>query len=270
MRTGPKLLLGAAGGIALVTVASRAVGAVRVAVLPRTLGTPDSMLAQFDFWDRRYEGRRLFSGLLGTFFLVLVAVGGGVVNARFGGSAVPYGALVVAPALMVAAIILFMGAVSGAHLNPAVTIALAAFRGFSWKKVLPYSVAQFLGAFLAALVVRWNYTEALNKVDPGLTIKTQGVFSTLPGNGSMDLGVDMWGGFRDQIIGTAILMFVILAITVAISLASPKGQALRALQNAEKYSYRYSKLPEDADPAERERAAALMDRWTARAEAVAR
>jgi glycerol uptake facilitator protein len=105
------------------------------------------------------------------------------------------------------------GRMTGAHLNPAVTIALAAFRGFSWKKVLPYAVAQFLGAFLAALVVRWNYTEALHKVDPGLTIKTQGVFSTLPGNGSMDLGVHLWGGFRDQIIGTAILMMVILAIT---------------------------------------------------------
>jgi glycerol uptake facilitator protein len=105
------------------------------------------------------------------------------------------------------------GRMTGAHLNPAVTIALAAFRGFSWKKVLPYSISQFLGAFLAALVVRWNYTEALHKVDPGLTIKTQGVFSTLPGNGSLDLGVHMWGGFRDQIIGTAILMMVILAIT---------------------------------------------------------
>jgi glycerol uptake facilitator protein len=103
------------------------------------------------------------------------------------------------------------GRMTGAHLNPAVTIALAAFRGFSWKKVLPYSAAQFLGAFLAALVVRWNYTEALHKVDPGLTIKTQGVFSTLPGNGA-DIGVHMWGGFRDQIIGTAILMFLILAI----------------------------------------------------------
>jgi glycerol uptake facilitator protein len=92
-----------------------------------------------------------------------------------------------------------------------VTIALAAFRGFSWRKVLPYSVAQFFGAFLAALVVRWNYTEVLHKVDPGLTIKTQGVFSTLPGNGAV-VGVHLWDGFRDQIIGTAILMFLILAI----------------------------------------------------------
>jgi glycerol uptake facilitator len=101
---------------------------------------------------------------------------------------------------------------SGAHINPAVTIAFAAFRGFSWKKVAPYVVAQFLGAFVAALIVRWNYTEALHHFDPGLTIKSQLVFSTLPGNGSTDLGVGLWGGFRDQIIGTAILMFLILAI----------------------------------------------------------
>src|SRR6478735_6781589 len=100
---------------------------------------------------------------------------------------------------------------SGAHLNPAVTIALAVFKGFSWRKVAPYALAQFLGAFVAALLVRWNYTEVLNAKDPGLTIKTQGVFSTLPGNGTLPVGD--WGAFRDQIIGTAILLFVILALT---------------------------------------------------------
>jgi glycerol uptake facilitator protein len=100
--------------------------------------------------------------------------------------------------------------VSGAHLNPAVTLAFAVFKGFSWRKVLPYSLAQTLGAFVAALIVRWNYTEVLAKADPGHTIKTQGVFSTLPGNGTFP--VHEWGAFRDQIIGTAILMFMIVAI----------------------------------------------------------
>lgn len=103
--------------------------------------------------------------------------------------------------------------ISGAHLNPAVTIALAAFRGFSWRKVAPYAVAQTLGAFVAALLVRWNYSEVLNKVDPGHTVKTQGVFSTLPGNGTLPVGD--WGALRDQVIGTAILLFLILAITDA-------------------------------------------------------
>src|SRR5690349_10252721 len=102
------------------------------------------------------------------------------------------------------------GRISGAHLNPAVTVALAAFAGFSWRKVIPYSLAQTLGAFVAALLVRWNYTEVLHKFDPGLTIKSQGVFSTLPGNGAAP--VHEWGAFRDQVIGTAILLFMILAI----------------------------------------------------------
>jgi glycerol uptake facilitator protein len=105
------------------------------------------------------------------------------------------------------------GRLSGAHLNPAVTLALAIFKGFEWRKVAPYMLAQFLGAFVAALIVRWNYTEVLHAADPGLTIKTQGVFSTLPGNGTLPVGE--WGALRDQIIGTAILLFLIFAITDA-------------------------------------------------------
>jgi glycerol uptake facilitator protein len=106
------------------------------------------------------------------------------------------------------------GRISGAHLNPAVTVALAVFKGFPWRKVGPYSLAQFLGAFVAALIVRWNYTEALATFDPGSTQKSQGVFSTLPNTA---LGVSEWGAFRDQIIGTAILLFLILAVTDVLS-----------------------------------------------------
>ncbi|MEO3823950.1 MIP/aquaporin family protein [Actinomadura sp. B10D3] len=101
--------------------------------------------------------------------------------------------------------------ISGGHINPAVTLALAVFKGFPWRKVIPFWFAQFLGAFVAALLVRWNYTEVLHKFDPGLTIKSQLVFSTLPGNGA--LPVHTWGAFRDQIIGTAILLFLVLALT---------------------------------------------------------
>src|SRR5256885_2088252 len=132
---------------------SRPDGVRHAEVALRSMGQPNSVAGAFDFWDDKYEGRRLFSELLGTFFLVLVAVGGGMVSARFGGNAVPYGAKVVAPALMVAAIILFMGTVSGAHLNPAVSVAFAARGDFPWKRVPAYIVAQFLGAALATLLL---------------------------------------------------------------------------------------------------------------------
>ncbi|GAA4226180.1 MIP/aquaporin family protein [Actinomadura meridiana] len=101
--------------------------------------------------------------------------------------------------------------ISGGHINPAVTFALAVFKGFPWRKVLPFWFAQVLGAFVAALIVRWNYSEILQKFDPGLTQKTHLVFSTMPGNGTLPIGT--WGAFRDQVIGTAILLFLVLALT---------------------------------------------------------
>jgi aquaporin Z len=106
-----------------------------------------------DFISDRNEWRRLFSELLGTFFLVLVAAGGGMVNARFGGDVIAPAALVTAPALMVGAIILFMGTVSGAHLNPGVTLAFAMRGDFPWRRVPGYIVAHFAGACLAALLL---------------------------------------------------------------------------------------------------------------------
>ncbi len=119
----------------------------------RSIGQPNAAARQFDFWDESYEWRRLFSEVFGTFLLVLVAVGGGQVNARFGGHVIPGPALVVAPALMVMAIILFMGAVSGAHLNPAVSMAFAIRGNFPWKRVPAYIVAQLAGAVLATLAL---------------------------------------------------------------------------------------------------------------------
>lgn len=101
-----------------------------------------------DFDDPALEWRRLFSELLGTFFLVLVAAGAGMVDTRFPGS-VPGPVQVVVPGLMVLAIILFMGAVSGAHLNPAVTLAFALRGDFPWRRVPGYIVIQLIAAALA-------------------------------------------------------------------------------------------------------------------------
>ncbi|HEY6276399.1 MAG TPA: aquaporin [Streptosporangiaceae bacterium] len=162
----------------------------------RSIGLPNAVAREFDFWNDRYEGRRLFSELLGTFLLVLVAVGGGMVNARFGGNAVPYGARVVAPALMVAAIILFMGTVSGAHLNPAVSIAFAARGDFPWKRVPAYVITQFVGACLATLLL-W-----------ALIGKQGSAGLTLPGSGISTTTAFLWEmvlttGLVSVILGTA-------------------------------------------------------------------
>ncbi len=124
-----------------------------VEVALRTFGQPNAVAHQFDFWDESYEWRRVFSELFGTFLLVTVAVGGGMVNARFGGDAVPAAARAVAPALMVMAVIFFMGGVSGAHLNPAVSLAFALRGDFPWRRVPLYIAAQFAGAVLATLLL---------------------------------------------------------------------------------------------------------------------
>src|SRR5262245_14164895 len=106
-----------------------------------------------DFQNPKQEWRRLFSELLGTFFLVLVAAGGGMMGQAFPDT-ISRQAAVTAPALMVMAIILFMGKVSGAHLNPAVSLAFAARGDFPWWRVPGYIVVQLAGATLAALFLQ--------------------------------------------------------------------------------------------------------------------
>jgi glycerol uptake facilitator protein len=158
--------------------------------------------------------RRTLVGELAAEFagtLILILFGVGVVAQVVAGGIGDHDSIAWAWGLGVVLGVYVAARVSGAHLNPAVTVALAVFRGFSWRKVLPYAVAQTLGAFVAALLVRWNYTEVIGAFDPNHTVKSQGIFSTLPGNGALPVGT--WGAFRDQIIGTAILLFLILAIT---------------------------------------------------------
>ena len=149
-----------------------------------------------NFDNPRLEWRRLFSEILGTFLLVLVGAGGGVVNAVSNG-AISRAAAVTAPGLMVLAIILFMGAISGAHLNPAVSIAFAARGDFPWLRVPGYIIAQLVGSTLAVLLLRaiFGNVGMLGATEPGPGISdwqallvefvlTAGLVSTILGTAS--------------------------------------------------------------------------------------
>ena len=148
-----------------------------------------------DFFDPSLEWRRVFAETWGTFLLVLVAAGGGVIAAMSGGR-VTLGMMVVAPGIMVMAIIYFMGAVSGAHLNPAVTLAFAVRRNFPWKRVPGYIVGQVIGGIGAAVFLRAMFG----------TVGALG--ATLPGSGvtsgkALAMEVVLTAGLVNIILGTA-------------------------------------------------------------------
>jgi aquaporin Z len=148
-----------------------------------------------EFDDPRLEYRRLFSELLGTFFLVFVAAGGGLLHAE---GQISLSAAVVAPGLMVMAVILFMGAVSGAHLNPAVSVAFALRGDFPWKRVPGYVAAQLLGATLGCLFLVAVFGNVRH------------VGATLPGSGYRE-----WQAFLMEVALTAALVSVILGTASA-------------------------------------------------------
>ena len=124
-----------------------------------------------------------------------------------------YWGVCIAWGLAVAIAIYTTGSVSGCHANPAVTLALAVFRGFSWRKVVPYCLAQIVGGFLGAAIVytlfspvidHFNTVNQLTRASGGAA----GVFFTHPG-----LAITPMHAFSDQIILTAFLIFGIFAVT---------------------------------------------------------
>ena len=155
----------------------------------------------------------LLAEFLGT--MVLILFGDGVVAmVQLFGHHLPgeivnggYTNITLAWGLAVTMGIYIAGRISGAHLNPAVTLTLAALRGFPWRKVIPYSIAQIAGAFVAAALVFWNYHPAFLAADPNLD-HTAGVFTTFPAFPEIPSA-----GLLDQVIGTALLLLMIFAVT---------------------------------------------------------
>jgi glycerol uptake facilitator protein len=153
--------------------------------------------------------QRLSHELLAEFFgtMVLILFGNGVVAMVVLFDKGGYTNITLAWGLGVTMGIYIAGKITGAHLNPAVTLALAVFRGFPWRKVLPYSLVQIAGAFVASALVYWNYRPQFLTVDPTLE-RTAGVFTTFPA-----FPLQPTAGLLDQTIGTALLLLMIFAIT---------------------------------------------------------
>jgi MIP family channel proteins len=175
---------------------------------------------------RRGVGREMLAEFLGTFVLIVFGVGvvaQTVLSRNAAGS--PLG-INVAWGLAVTMGCYVSAGVSGAHLNPAVTLAAAAHRGFPWSKVLPYVAAQMTGAFVASLVVFVTYHEALAAFDGGVrhvtgALGTAGIWATYP----QAFLSAFPGGFLDQVVGTALLVAVIFGITDARNAPPPPGAA---------------------------------------------
>ncbi len=162
----------------------------------------------------------LLAEFIGTFVLILVGDGVVAMVALFG-AGVPgeivrggFTNITIGWGIAVAMATWLAGRTSGAHLNPAVSIALAVYRDFPWRKVGPYCLAQTCGAFVASALVYWNYQPAFQSLDPGLE-RTANVFTTFP------------AGLLDQTIGTALFLMLFLVVTdQSLELPGAHGTAL--------------------------------------------
>ena len=160
----------------------------------------------------RGTSREAAAEFLGTFILIVFGVGVVAQAVLSRSTAGSYLAINLGWGLGVMLGVYAAAGVSGAHLNPAVTIAVALTRGFPWSKVAPYVVAQMAGAFAASAVVFLTYREAFDAFDGGLrqvtgAQGTAGIFATYP-----QPFLSTLGGFVDQVVGTALLMVTIFAV----------------------------------------------------------
>lgn len=170
--------------------------------------------------------RELLAEFLGTFVLIVFGVGVVAQVLLSRNTAGTYLSINIAWGLAVTMGCYVAAGVTGAHLNPAVTVALAIHRRLPWNKVLPYATAQVAGAFVASAVVFLVYHEALGAFDGGVRQVvgpqgTAGIWATYP----QPFLSNVSGGFIDQVVGTALLVGVIFGITDSRNSPPPAGLA---------------------------------------------
>lgn len=151
--------------------------------------------------------RAYLAEFVGTFILVLIGDGSVAQYVIGGGNAGHYLSVNLAWGIALLFGIHFAGGVSGGHLNPAVSLSLAAFGRFEWYKLPGYFIAQISGAFAAAWVVFVVYYPWFDLQDPE-RVTTQGIFATYPNE-----QIPNWCGFANEIVGTALLVSGIFAVS---------------------------------------------------------
>ncbi|MEM9913365.1 MAG: aquaporin [Planctomycetota bacterium] len=182
---------------------------------------------------------KMIAEAIGTFLLVLFGIG--VVHvAVFGGALVGLGQVAVAWGIGIGLAIYATAAISGAHLNPAVTLAFAVFRGFSWKHVGPYVAAQFVGAFTAAAtlyglfhnwIAKFEATHGLVRGEPGSQRSAMAYGEYFP---NPDFGTDAEAfalvshtqAFAAEAIGTGLLVFFIFILIDPRNRNAPTARAV--------------------------------------------
>lgn len=184
---------------------------------------------------RATTGGEILAEFLGTFFLCLLGCGSvavAIVGLKMSGrdptAFAPANWIIIAWGWGFAVVfgVYIAGGISGAHINPAVTLGFAVRRGFPWRKVIPYWIAQVAGGFIGAALVYAAYAPAIDayNADQGLTrpesLNTYAIFATFPAE---YFGNSWTGPFIDQIIGTGILVCLIFALVDSRNMAPTSG-----------------------------------------------
>ncbi|MFN8149142.1 MAG: MIP family channel protein, partial [Candidatus Nanopelagicales bacterium] len=164
------------------------------------------------------QTRKLLAEFLGTFFLVLVAVGAAVSGLKSAGVI----AVAVAFGFVLIMVAYAFGPVSGAHVNPAVTLAMVLAKRMPGREAVGYWIAQFLGAIVGAGVLKFLVSSG------GVTDQTGALGSNAYDNGSINLA----GAFVFEVLATATFVLIILLVTDRFATAAAAGLAIGAALTA--------------------------------------
>ncbi|TIA87234.1 hypothetical protein E3P81_04016 [Wallemia ichthyophaga] len=186
---------------------------------------PDEPIYNFWFNIREYM-REPLAEMLGTCVFMIIGTGASCQTLIYTNQTAAYTNLNWGFGVGVMTGVYIAGGISGGHLNPAITLFLALFRGFPWKLLWKYWIAQVLGAFIGSFTVYGMYCQYLYNIDPAKTVSSSGtaaLFPTIPSTENSTIGLAVY----QEVIATAVLTSSVLALGDRDN--TPPGASLGAL-----------------------------------------